>query len=263
MEFDLDEANQILDQAGYARGSNGIRRMPDGSDPLNFRFYFPSDDAVYSRVAQFIKEWLADIGIGTTVTPKSEDELTPIENKGQFDLVVWTWTPYSDPTAMMSYLTCAQVPEEPDDGRYNDAFYCDQEYDRLFNAQRIELDEPTRVNLVHQALQRFYDQAPYVVLYQQDTIEAYRNDRFEGFVRQPAETGPIIYTQSDPSYVLVKPISANTGSAPAMEPRPGRTATTAVTPTPGLIIAIIAGVVIIVGGGFFIARRRTTADERE
>ena len=201
----------------------------------------------------------------TTATPKSEDELTPIENKGQFDLIVWTWTPYADPTAMMSYLTCAQVPKKPDDGRYNDAFYCDQEYDRLFNAQKIELDEPTRVDLVHQALQRFYDQAPYVVLYEQDTVEAYRNDRFEGFVRQPAETGPIIYTQSDPSYTLIKPVSATqrivvvgwSASEAASSSDSGGDSNT------GLIIAIIAGVVIVVGGGFFIARRRQTADERE
>jgi peptide/nickel transport system substrate-binding protein len=251
MPFDPDEANRILDQAGYARGSNGIRRMPDGSDPLNLRLYFPSDDATYSRVAQFIKEWLGDIGINVTATPKSEDELTPIENKGEFDLVVWTWTPYSDPTAMMSYLTCPQVPAEPDDGRYNDAFYCDEEYDRLFNEQRVELDEPTRIDLVHQGLQRFYDQSPYVVLYMQDTVEAYRSDRFDGWVRQPAETGPIIYTQSDPSYLLVKPISATSGSDDG-----GGSST-------GIIIAVVAAAVILIGGGIFLARRRTTADERE
>ena len=69
------------------------------------------------------------------------------------------------PTAQMSYLTCAQVPKKPDDGLYNDAFYCDPEYDQLFNEQKTELDETKRVDLVHQALQRFYDQAPYVVLY--------------------------------------------------------------------------------------------------
>jgi peptide/nickel transport system substrate-binding protein len=260
LAFDPAEANRILDEAGYARGSDGIRRMPDGSDPLRFRFFFPSDDTTYSRDVQFITEWLDDIGIDSTATPKSEDELTPIENKGEFDLIVWTWTPYADPTAMMSYLTCAQVPQEPDDGLYNDAFYCDPEYDRLFNAQRVELDEPTRVDLVHQALQRFYDQAPYVVLYEQDTIEAYRNDRYEGWVRQPAENGPIIYTQSDPSYLTIKPISANTGggseAASDGDDDDGGSST-------GLIVAIVAGVVIIVGGGIFLARRRSTADERE
>jgi peptide/nickel transport system substrate-binding protein len=261
MAFDIAEANSILDQAGYEKGSDGIRTMPGGGKKLNFRFFFPSDDTTYSRDAQFIKEWLGQIGIGTTVTPKSEDELTPIENKGQFDLIVWTWTPYADPTAMMSYLTCSQVPQEPDDGLYNDAFFCDEEYDRLFNAQRVELDEPTRVDLVHQALQRFYDQAPYVVLYEQDTIEAYRNDRFEGFVRQPAETGPIIYTQSDPSYTLVKPISTSTGSSGSEAS--GSSSDSGDSSNTGLIVAIIAGIVIIVGGGFFIARRKTTADERE
>jgi peptide/nickel transport system substrate-binding protein len=262
MKFDPAEANRILDDAGYKKGSDGIRTMPDGSKKLSFRFYFPSDDDTYARDAQFIKEWLKDVGINATATPKSEDELTPIENKGQFDLIVWTWTPYADPTAMMSYLTCAQVPAAPDDGRYNDAFYCDPEYDRLFEAQRTELDEPTRIDLVHQALQRFYDQAPYVVLYEQDTVEAYRNDKFEGFVRQPAETGPIIYTQSDPSYALIKPVSAGQGSSAGDTNQAASTSDSSSSST-GIIIAVVAGVVVVVGGGLLIARRRKTADERE
>jgi peptide/nickel transport system substrate-binding protein len=249
--YDVNEANRILDQAGYTRGSNGTRTMPDGWDPLNLDLYFPSDDATYSRVAQFIEEWLGEIGINVTATPKSEPELTPSENTGEFDLVVWAWTPYSDPTAMMSYLTCDQVPEEPDDGRYNDAFFCDEEYDRLFNAQRVELDEDTRVELVHDALQRFYDESPYVVLYKQDTIQAYRNDHFDGFVRQPAETGPVIYTQSDPSYALIEPVGSFTGASSGSDS------------STGLIIVIVAAAIIIIGGVFFIARRRKTADERE
>ncbi len=265
LKFNLDAANQTLDNAGYKKGSDGIRTMPDGSGKkLGFRFFFPSDDETYSRDVQFIKEWLKDIGISTTATPKSEDELTPIENKGQFDLIIWAWTPYADPTAMMSYLTCSQVPKKPDDGLYNDAFYCDPEYDRLFNLQKTELDEPTRINYVHQALQRFYDQSPYVVLYLPDTVEAYRNDRFTGFVRQPADTGPVIYTQSDPSYTLIKPVSTSSGSSSSGNgTQAASSSNSGGDSNTGLIIAIIAGVIIVVGGGFFIARRRQTADERE
>jgi peptide/nickel transport system substrate-binding protein len=264
MKFNIAEANQILDTAGYKKGSDGIRTMPDGSKKLNMRFFFPSDDATYASDVEFIKEWLQQIGIGTTATPKSEDELTPIENKGQFDLIIWTWTPYADPTAMMSYLTCGQVPAKPDDGRYNDAFFCDPEYDRLFNAQKVELDPTTRVNLVHQALQRFYDQAPYVVLYLQDTVEAYRNDKFTGFVRQPADTGPVIYTQSDPSYSLIKPVSTSSGSSTAGGGTSAAPTTSSGSDSNiGLWIAIVAGLVIVAGGGFLIARRRQTADERE
>jgi peptide/nickel transport system substrate-binding protein len=239
--------------------------MPDGSNPLKLRFYYPADDAVYAGAVQFIKEWLQEIGIATTATPKSEDELTPIENQGKFDLIVWSWTPYTDPTAMMSYLTCGQVPAKPDDGRYNDAFFCDPEYDRLFEAQATELDEPTRISLVKQAQQEFYTQAPYVVLYMQDTVEAYRNDRFTGFVRQPAETGPIIYTQSDPSYLLIKPVSG----APTSASTTGDGQQASSSDSGGgssaapIIIGVILAVGVIGGVGYGWSRRRKTADERE
>ncbi len=265
LKFDIAEANRILDDAGYKKGSNGIRTMPDGSNPLKLRFYYPADDAVYAGAVQFIKEWLQEIGIATTATPKSEDELTPIENQGKFDLIVWSWTPYTDPTAMMSYLTCGQVPAKPDDGRYNDAFFCDPEYDRLFEAQATELDEPTRISLVKQAQQEFYTQAPYVVLYMQDTVEAYRNDRFTGFVRQPAETGPIIYTQSDPSYLLIKPVSG----APTSASTTGDGQQASSSDSGGgssaapIIIGVILAVGVIGGVGYGWSRRRKTADERE
>jgi len=43
-EFDVAKANQILDDAGYADSdSDGVREMPDGSQPLNFRMHWPSD----------------------------------------------------------------------------------------------------------------------------------------------------------------------------------------------------------------------------
>ena len=136
---------------------------------------------------------------------------------------------------MMSYLTCAQVPEKPDDGRYNDAFYCDPEYDRLFDAQKTELDEPTRIDYVHQALQRFYDQAPYVVLYLPGHGRGLpQRPASPGFVRQPADTGPVIYTQSDPSYTLIKPVSTSSGSSSGSgNASRARAATAAVIRTPG------------------------------
>ena len=117
---------------------------------------------------------------------------------------------------------------------------------------------------MHQALQRFYDQAPYVVLYLQDTVEAYRNDQFTG-LRAPAGRDrpddlhaerPVVH--ADQAGLRRRPgrRRASGNEAAASSDSGGDSST-------GLIIAIIAGVVIVVGGGIFIARRRQTADERE
>ena len=42
--FDLDEANQILDDAGYKdTDGDGIREMPGGGQPLKFRYAVRSE----------------------------------------------------------------------------------------------------------------------------------------------------------------------------------------------------------------------------
>ena len=73
----------------------------------------------------------------------------------------------------------------------NDANWCDPEYDELYQQQNVELDPDKRNEIVHEMLMYFYDNATYVVLLQDADPQAYRTDRFEGWLRQPAETGPV------------------------------------------------------------------------
>ena len=49
MDFNIAEANKILDDAGYKKGSDGIREMPDGSKKLNFRLYYPPTTPQYAK----------------------------------------------------------------------------------------------------------------------------------------------------------------------------------------------------------------------
>ena len=50
-------------------------------------------------------------------------------------------------------------------------------------------------------------------------LQAYRTDRFTGWVRQPAGTGPVLFSNTSPTYALLTPVAASTdgggGSRPA------------------------------------------------
>jgi peptide/nickel transport system substrate-binding protein len=91
----------------------------------------------------------------------------------------------------------------------------------------------------------------YHTLYMEPDTQAYRKDRFTGFVRQPAETGPVIYSNSSPSYARLKPVTAAAGGG--SDDGGGS----------GAIIAIVVAAVLVIGGGIFLVRRRRTAYERE
>ncbi len=97
-EFDLEKAKQILEDAGYKdTDGDGVREMPGGGQPLNFTYYVRSDSVVARPIAEFFTGWLKEIGIATTRKVASDDQLTEIIGKGEYDMFAWSWTPYVDP----------------------------------------------------------------------------------------------------------------------------------------------------------------------
>jgi peptide/nickel transport system substrate-binding protein len=251
-DFDLDKARQILEDAGYKdTNGDGVREMPGGGQPLNFVYYVRSDGETGAKIAEFVTGWLKEIGIDTTKKVADDSQLTTIIGKGDYDIFSWGWTPFVDPDPMLSYFTCDQVASDPKDptNYYNDANYCDPEYDKLYQQQKVELDRGKREEIVHQMLTRFQQNATYNVLYTYPDTQAYVKDRFEGFVRQPAKIGPVVYSNTSPSYAQLKPVSASGGG----DDGGGN----------GTIIAIVVAAALALGALLLVMRRRRTADERE
>jgi peptide/nickel transport system substrate-binding protein len=249
--FDLDRATQILEDAGYKdTDGNGVREMPGGGDDINLVFAVRTDSQVAPPIAEFVKGWLEDIGLGVTLKPMNESQLTVVIGKGDYDLFHWSWTPFVDPDPMLSYFTCDQLSSDPDDptNYYNDANWCDPEYDRLYKEQNQELDHAKRVELVHQMLRLFYDSASYNNIAQNPDLQAYRTDRFEGWLRQPADVGPVLFSNTSPTYANLTPIEGGGGG--------GGLSTAAI-----VAIAIVGGAVLVIAGALLMRRR--TAEERE
>ena len=252
--FDLDRANAILDEAGYKdTDGDGIREMPDGGEPLNFKYMVRSDSVNAQPIAEFFTGWLKEIGIGTTRKVVDDSQLTEIIGKGDYDMFFWGWTPFVDPDTMLSYFTCDQIASDPEDptNYYNDANYCDPGYDKLYKQQKVELDPQKRLDIVHEMLERQAKWGVYFTLYTEPDTQAYVKDRFEGWVKQPAETGPVLYSNTSPTYAQLEPVSA---TASGGDDDGGGS---------GAIIAIAVVAVLAVGLGAFLLGRRRTADERE
>jgi peptide/nickel transport system substrate-binding protein len=248
--FDPARANQILDDGGYLdTNGDGTREMPDGSRELVFRYAERSESETSAAIREFITGWLDDIGIGTEVSVFDDGQLTEVIGKGEYDLFVWAWTPFVDPDPLLSYFTCDQVTTDPANILYNDANWCDPEYDELYQQQKVELDRAKRIDIVHDMLTLFYERSTYVVLFEDADTQAYRTDRFEGWLRQPADTGPVLFTNSSPTYANLTPVGGRAGSD-------GNNT--------GLIVGLGVGAVAIIAGAATLAlRRRSTADERE
>jgi peptide/nickel transport system substrate-binding protein len=255
-DFDIAKANQILDQAGYKdTNGDGIREMPGGGRELKFRYAVRTEGDTGESTAELITGWLRQIGIATTQKVYNDSQLTEVIGKGDYDMFVWGWTPFVDPDPMLSYFTCGQVSKDPKDptNYYNDANWCDPQYDALYKQQKVERNRAKRMDIVHQMLARFYESAVYDVLYTYPDLQAYRKDRFTGWIRQPEKTGPVIFSNTSPTYASLRPVVASATNGGDGDSGGGS----------GGTIAIIVVIVVALGGLGLWAMRRRTADERE
>jgi peptide/nickel transport system substrate-binding protein len=249
--YDPDEARRLLDEGGYVdTNGDGTREMPGGGDELVFRFAERSESEQGPAIRDFVTGFLAEIGIGTEVSVFDDTQLTDVIASGEYDLFSWGWTPFVDPDPMLSYFTCAQVTTDIESVGYNDANWCDERYDALYEDQKVELDRDRRIEIVHDLLELFYHESTYVVLYEDADTQAYRTDRFEGWLQQPTETGPVLFSNSSPSYINLTPIEGGGDDGGGL--------------STGVLIAIIAAGIIVIGGGvLLVVRNRTSRDERE
>jgi peptide/nickel transport system substrate-binding protein len=255
-EFDLDKARSILEEAGYKdTDGDGVREMPGGGRPLKFTYYERSDAETGHEIAEFMTGWLDQIGIATTVKVADDSQLTTVIGKGDYDMFSWGWTPFVDPDPMLSYMKCDQISSDPDDptNYYNDANYCDREYDRLYKQQNTELDPEKRREIVKEMLTRWQQSAVYNVIYTDPDTIAYVKDRFTGWMQQPAKTGPVIFSNTSPSYARLKPVTASASGGGGGDGGGGS----------GGIIAILAVAVVGLGIALVVVTRRRSAYERE
>ena len=207
--FDLGLAKKILDQAGYKdTDGNGIRNLPGGGKDIVLRYLIRSESVYAKPISQFVSSWLKQIGIGTTISSFNDTQLTSEIGKGAYDMFVWGWTPFVDPDPELSYFKCDQVAVDAKDftNYYNDASWCDPVYDKLYAKQHVELNHAKRIAIVHQMLTRMYRFAGYNIIEYSPDLQAYRTDRFTGWLQQPAKTGPVIFSNTSPTYANLKPI---------------------------------------------------------
>jgi peptide/nickel transport system substrate-binding protein len=214
-------------------------------------------------------------GVATTVSTYDQTQLTDVIASGEYDMFVWGWTPFVDPDPMLSYFTCAQVTTDPASAGYNDANWCSEEYDKLYEQQNQELDRDKRIEIVHQMLTLFHNESTYVVLYHDADTQAYRTDRFTGWVQQPKDTGPVLFSNTSPSYWSLAPIG-EAGSTDTTAPGSTDGSGTETTATggssgggddggsnTGVIIAVVVAAIVALGIGIFTARVRGGRDDRE
>ncbi len=256
--FDLEKAAQLLDEAGYTVGADGLRTMPDGSPIGELRLFSRSDSETSQDVMEFFAEWLSELGIESELRSVESNNLTKIILDGEFDAFEWGWYVEPDPTSMLSYMTCDQR------GGWSDSWYCEEEYDTLFEQQQTELDQAAREGQVQQMQEMLYYDAPYLVTAYSSVGEAWRTDRFACMRPQPDPGGVYLIQYGVHNYVHMRPAS----EADACAGEEGVTQASSPSDDDGVGSGFIVGgglvVLLLLGiGGVVAMRRRGSVGDRE
>ncbi|WP_369822042.1 ABC transporter substrate-binding protein [Saccharomonospora sp. CUA-673] len=244
--FAPERANQMLDEAGYEQGPDGVRRTPDG-EPLEFSLTARSSEEFHVRTADYIVGWLGDIGIEVTKDMVSDNEMDEKTTGGEYDLAISGYGTNPDPDYVLSMQTCDALPTSEGSGRTS-AFYCNPEFDDLYRQQLAEMDTEQRAEIVKDAQAMVYRDVPSYVLTYQQTLEAYRSDRWTGFPRQPEGDGVIMEQSGYWGFAGASPVEGGGGGG---------------LPTGAWVAIGVVALAALAGGGTVLMRRKASADDRE
>jgi len=177
--FDIAQANQILDDAGYMdTNGDGVREMPDGSQELIFRLNWPSDSTVAPRLAELVNQSWSQIGIKTELQAVDPDALSSICCPAfDYDLIIWGWGSDPDPSFLLSVMLTDEIPSG-----MSETGYSNPEYDQLYLDQSSELDPEARKEIVWQMQQIVHDDVVYIIPFYSRAVQAYRTDTFTGWI---------------------------------------------------------------------------------
>jgi peptide/nickel transport system substrate-binding protein len=278
--FDINKANQMLDAAGYPRGSDGTRVDKQGK-PINLRLYTPNTDPSYAKDAQFIQGWFGQVGIkvsaqvldeGTLVTDEALDSTKPIKTQLGYDMVIWGWVGDPDPNALLQILLTSSI------GSTSDSQWSNSQYDQLYDQQNQAATDAERKTFMTQMQQIFYDAAPYDILYYDNNLDAYHTDKFVGWQNQPVDSGSPFFVDGSIDYTVLAdatkvtpapsatanalPTAAGSGGpAASVAPAPGPTQSSSNGSPLVLIVGVIAIAALLVVVIMMSRRRRAAAAE--
>jgi peptide/nickel transport system substrate-binding protein len=207
VNFDPEESKRLLDEAGYVdTDGDGVRELPGGGDPLNLRLYTEASDTVGIQMIPFIKSWLKDIGIEINTRTMTDTKLYDLWYDFDWDMLIYSWGTGPDPDFLLSSFTSGQC------GYWSDTCYSNDEYDKLYLQQQTTLDRDERKAITDRMQEMLYEDTPMIVLWYPNTFEAWRGDRWEGFVRWPEPDG-IAFFGNPYSVLTVSPIEGASSAA--------------------------------------------------
>jgi peptide/nickel transport system substrate-binding protein len=181
IRYDPARASALLDEAGFARGEDGIRRLPDGSR-WEVAIQVPSGWSDWVRVAQVITRGLRAAGIDAHMKAHDFNAWYEQVQSGDFTMAIGWAEPYPTPygyyRAMMSTATVKPVGTLATENWHR---FGSRDADEVLRALEQTADPVEEHRLVGELQRLFVDRVPAIPLFPGPLWGAYNSTRFTGF----------------------------------------------------------------------------------
>ncbi|HEY3364714.1 MAG TPA: ABC transporter substrate-binding protein [Symbiobacteriaceae bacterium] len=173
--FNPDRARQILDEAGWKVGPNGIR-VRDGKK-LHIKMTYPNvGNPVRRATAPVLQQMMKDIGIEVELVGYDWPTInTKVFDQKDFDMLMIGWQVVfdPDPTGMWDKSATAQ-------GGFNAGGFVTDESERLIKEAKTNPDIEFRQEVYRKWGKLWAEELPAYIFYAKNTTMAY-NDRVKNF----------------------------------------------------------------------------------
>lgn len=180
--YDTSKANALLDEAGWRRGTDGVRRK-DGK-PFAFTLITQSGFAIRENVSQSLQQSFKAIGVDMQIRLLDGTSISSVWFKGDFDAMLHWWQMGADPELTLFFARDRMPPA----GR-NINYVDDAALTALLYESDRTADESRRNALLRDAQRRLAMLAPEIVLYNTAKVDAVPAT-LKGFTGNPTNAGP-------------------------------------------------------------------------
>jgi peptide/nickel transport system substrate-binding protein len=190
--YDVQTANNMLDQAGLKKGPDGIRIGPDGK-PMKYSLLSPNGWTDWNSACQIIAQNMKDLGIEITLDTPEQNSWQEEVFQGKFQWSLgWSSggaTPYEFYRGQMSKLTILPIGT---DANENWNRFDDPAADTLIDQFGQTSDPAAQKDIVNQLQTIFVNDAPALPLFPGPDWYEYTTTRFTGFPTKdnPYAPGP-------------------------------------------------------------------------
>lgn len=178
---DVDAANNLLDEAGYKLGSDGMRTNKDGS-PLSIELSVGSSSSDWLSVMNIIAQNLQDVNVSATVDAPDWGAVTSSYETGDFDSgIVWSpndATPYQYFRNTLSTDTVKPVGTQTFENYHR---YGSEKGTELLKEFAATSDEAGQHEIVDELQKVYDDEAPLIPLFTGPDFGAYSDAHFTGW----------------------------------------------------------------------------------